>query len=392
MELESASNIGELGAVVDSLQPQPQTPSRHEKSLGLLTTKFVTLLQEAKDGVLDLKAAADTLAVRQKRRIYDITNVLEGIGLIEKKSKNSIQWKGVGPGCNTREIADKLIDLKAELDDLALREHELDQQRVWVQQSIKNVTDDSNNSPMAYVKHEDLCGAFKGDTLLAIRAPIGTQLEVPIPEAVLNGQRKYQIRLKSSTGPIEVLLVNKDPSSASPVVLPVPPPDDVLQSLPAPTPTSQLPAAASQVPKAALAAPTKPVPATSPTAANQTASVTEVTSTTPLTPTTDTPAAVTQQLQSSASLDGSASSSASAVFEPIKSDPSELLDFPKELSDMFDPTKEIMSGDLLEDLMSSEVFSPLLRLSPPPSDHDYIYNLDETEGLCDLFDVPILNL
>lgn len=30
----------------------------------------------------------------QKRRIYDITNVLEGIGLIEKKSKNNIQWKG----------------------------------------------------------------------------------------------------------------------------------------------------------------------------------------------------------------------------------------------------------------------------------------------------------
>ncbi|KAL8181962.1 UNVERIFIED_CONTAM: hypothetical protein K2H54_036853 [Gekko kuhli] len=30
--------------------------SRHEKSLGLLTTKFVSLLQEAKDGVLDLKA------------------------------------------------------------------------------------------------------------------------------------------------------------------------------------------------------------------------------------------------------------------------------------------------------------------------------------------------
>ncbi|KAM6926227.1 transcription factor E2F4 [Lycodopsis pacificus] len=391
MELESASNRGELGAVGDSLQPQ--TPSRHEKSLGLLTTKFVTLLQEAKDGVLDLKAAADTLAVRQKRRIYDITNVLEGIGLIEKKSKNSIQWKGVGPGCNTREIADKLIDLKAELDDLALRENELDQQRVWVQQSIKNVTDDSNNSPMAYIKHEDLCGAFKGDTLLAIRAPIGTQLEVPIPESILNGQRKYQIRLKSSSGPIEVLLVNKDPSSASPVVLPVPPPDDILQNLPAPMPTSQPPTAVTQVSKAAPAMSAKAGPATTTAvAANPTASVTEVTSTTQLTPTTDTHAAVTQQLQSSASLDGSASSSASAVFEPIKSDPSELLDFPKELSEMFDPTKEIISGDLLEDLMSSEVFSPLLRLSPPPSDHDYIYNLDETEGLCDLFDVPILNL
>lgn len=65
MELESASNRGELGAVGDSLQPQ--TPSRHEKSLGLLTTKFVTLLQEAKDGVLDLKA------VRAQRVVFVVS-------------------------------------------------------------------------------------------------------------------------------------------------------------------------------------------------------------------------------------------------------------------------------------------------------------------------------
>lgn len=37
--------------------------------------------------------AASSLAVGQKRRIYDITNVLEGVGLIEKKNKNIIQWR-----------------------------------------------------------------------------------------------------------------------------------------------------------------------------------------------------------------------------------------------------------------------------------------------------------
>ena len=37
---------------------QSTAPSRHEKSLGLLTTKFVSLLQEAPDGVLDLKVVS----------------------------------------------------------------------------------------------------------------------------------------------------------------------------------------------------------------------------------------------------------------------------------------------------------------------------------------------
>lgn len=31
-------------------------------------------------------------------------------------------------------------------------------------------------------------------------------------------------------------------------------------------------------------------------------------------------------------------------------------------------------------------FAPLLRLSPPPSDRDYYFNLDDSEGACDLFD------
>jgi len=66
--------------------------SRYDSSLGLLTKKFVSLIKHAEGGTVDLNQAAEQLSV-QKRRIYDITNVLEGIGLIEKKSKNNIQWK-----------------------------------------------------------------------------------------------------------------------------------------------------------------------------------------------------------------------------------------------------------------------------------------------------------
>jgi hypothetical protein len=50
------------------------------------------LIQRDGNDTLDLNEAASILDV-QKRRIYDITNVLEGIGLIEKKSKSKIVWK-----------------------------------------------------------------------------------------------------------------------------------------------------------------------------------------------------------------------------------------------------------------------------------------------------------
>ncbi|NXN40878.1 E2F4 factor, partial [Rhinoptilus africanus] len=396
--------------------------SRHEKSLGLLTTKFVSLLQEAKDGVLDLKLAADTLAVRQKRRIYDITNVLEGIGLIEKKSKNSIQWKGVGPGCNTREIAHKLIELKADIEDLEQREQELEQQKMWVQQSIKNVTEDVQNSryplklqpfsltlqTLAYVTHEDICKCFTGDTLLAIRAPSGTRLEVPIPEG-LNGQKKYQIHLKSTSGPIDVLLVNKDAWSSPPVVLPVPPPEDLIQCQAVAPSKPQIPPLAhfqeASVPSSTQPSTPTPTSTQDHSPAAQKAASTEcgVSAAEPKTSgdfdplstaSAGQPAGLdTQPLQSSASLDSSSVlPSPSTSFEPIKPDPTGILELPKELSEMFDPTRECMNSELLEELMSSEVFAPLLRLSPPPGDHDYIYNLDESEGVCDLYDVPVLNL
>ncbi|EDO35612.1 predicted protein [Nematostella vectensis] len=319
----------------------PGTPSRHEKSLGLLTTKFVSLLQEAKDGVLDLKVAADTLAVRQKRRIYDITNVLEGIGLIEKKSKNSIQWKGAGPGCNTREISDKLVVLKKELEALDEEERKLDEQRAWVQQSLKNISEDPENEKLAFVTYDDVCKSFKGDTLLAIQAPSGTQLEVPIPEQVPGMPKKYQIHLKSQNGPIHVLLVNKDAAGDSPVVTPVPP----LAEENGNNDTN----------------PEEPM---------------------------------------EAETNGAASSCSSLENAPAKVK-TEVLDTSqaKELKDVAndiifgngkDPGK--IADEVIDELMSAEVYAPLLRLSPPPADHDYYFNLDDNEGVCDLFDIPNLDM
>lgn len=54
--------------------------------------------------------------------------------------------RGVGAGCNTKEVLERLRDLRAEVEDLDLKERELDQQKSWLQQNIRNVMDDTVNS------------------------------------------------------------------------------------------------------------------------------------------------------------------------------------------------------------------------------------------------------
>lgn len=61
--------------------------------MAVLTKKFVEIIRESANQVVDLNTAVATLGV-QKRRIYDITNVLEGIGVVEKVFKNQIRWIG----------------------------------------------------------------------------------------------------------------------------------------------------------------------------------------------------------------------------------------------------------------------------------------------------------
>lgn len=428
------------------------TPSRHEKSLGLLTTKFVSLLQEAKDGVLDLKVAADTLAVRQKRRIYDITNVLEGIGLIEKKSKNSIQWKGAGPGCNTQEVSDRLEQLKVEIEELNNQEQELDLHRSWIEQSIRNITEDLENKPLSYIRHEDVCDCFKGETLLTIMAPTGTHLEVPLPDATAGPEKKYQIHLKSHSGAVSVMLVNMDSAQELPTVVAIPIVDDqkkdgdstvddtetvpVVSNVSVSPPPVELKKDATQLPKPSqittrsLAVKLQQLQQqqqllqqqvepkiTRQTAKANTRNASQAQEPVPMetSPANSPPpvrrqsprkAAQQQQLkttQNQTSIKNEQvvvdKTSATPVThtatltpatEPVKFNPAEVL---KGLgSEMIvDSEGSIYTGEFIDDLMSSEIFSPLLRLSPPPSDRDYFFNLDDNEGLCDLFDIPLLS-
>uniref|UniRef100_A0A0E0K0R3 E2F/DP family winged-helix DNA-binding domain-containing protein n=1 Tax=Oryza punctata TaxID=4537 RepID=A0A0E0K0R3_ORYPU len=189
--------------------PTPVGTCRYDSSLGLLTKKFINLLKQAPDGILDLNNAAETLEV-QKRRIYDITNVLEGIGLIEKTLKNRIRWKGLDD--SGVELDNGLSSLQAEVENLSLKEQALDERISDMREKLRGLTEDENNQRWLYVTEDDIKGlpCFQNETLIAIKAPHGTTLEVPDPdEAGDYLQRRYRIVLRSTMGPIDVYLVSQ---------------------------------------------------------------------------------------------------------------------------------------------------------------------------------------
>ncbi|XP_072079331.1 transcription factor E2FC isoform X7 [Arachis hypogaea] len=167
---------------------------RYDSSLGLLTKKFVCLIEAADYGTLDLNKTAETLEV-QKRRIYDITNVLEGIGLIEKTSKNHIRWKGCN-GHGAQELDYQLKRLKTEVENLYAEESALDDCIRQKQELIKNLEENENSQRL------------QNQELIAIKAPKFSVVEVPDPDQEL-GFRHYKMTVRSATGPIYIYLLSK---------------------------------------------------------------------------------------------------------------------------------------------------------------------------------------
>uniref|UniRef100_A0A3Q2ZE41 THAP-type domain-containing protein n=1 Tax=Kryptolebias marmoratus TaxID=37003 RepID=A0A3Q2ZE41_KRYMA len=161
-------------------------------SLGVLTRRFLDLFLKAPDNSLDLRHAITSLRTR-RRRVYDITNVLQGIDLIDKQSPNKVKWIGT---CPVSCFLDQ-NQIQEDMDNLKLVEETLDFLiRTSSQQLVFNST-----CTLAYVTHEDISRleTFQEQTLIVVKTPEESRLEVPAPK-----EDSIQVHLKGETGPITV--------------------------------------------------------------------------------------------------------------------------------------------------------------------------------------------
>lgn len=69
--------------------------NRKEKSLGELCKKFIYLYGSKNYCIIALDECTYTLGV-ERRRIYDIINILESFNVLSRLAKNQYEWRGIG--------------------------------------------------------------------------------------------------------------------------------------------------------------------------------------------------------------------------------------------------------------------------------------------------------
>lgn len=133
---------------------------------------------------IDLNVAVDVLKV-QKRRIYDITNVLEGISYVQKIQKNTIKWIG---GTEDPEVQREITDLKTRLDRMNDEEKDLDNKITELNNKIRReFLENQEMRDYHYITYDDLMKIYEtmsreqggsAKSMLVISAPKGTSLEM----------------------------------------------------------------------------------------------------------------------------------------------------------------------------------------------------------------------
>ena len=87
-----------------------------KQTLVSLTKAFMDLIMASGGKEIELSQAELQLNAN-KRRLYDVTNVLVGIGLIERAGKSKVRWIG-GEQTNQGNYHEQLIEKEANLDKL----------------------------------------------------------------------------------------------------------------------------------------------------------------------------------------------------------------------------------------------------------------------------------
>merc|ERR1712226_613193 len=179
---------------------------KNDGSLTQTAKRFVEFIQKSSKPEVDLNMMALKLQC-PKRRLYDITNVLEGIGLLEKVSKNKVQWTSKDVDFSHVAVA----NMRTDLNDLRKKETQLENSVKLLQSMYEKEIEDCINNRFGYVTSDSVRKLDLGTNrrLIFANGPKSTELAIFSPE---------KVSISSQSGPIEICITSTDDIPKAPEV------------------------------------------------------------------------------------------------------------------------------------------------------------------------------
>jgi hypothetical protein len=173
---------------------------RNKNTLKELAKSFLEYMKEENGKVLKIDDIVKKLEF-SKRRIYDITNVLEGIGIIKKIEKNKIEIiskQSLDSESIYERVNSEMESLLDEEIELKKEEKKLD---IWINELMNTYYENSKSEEfkkMCFLNldHIKSIGDKKDLNIVGINAPKNTKIVVPDPnclESLYNEKIKVQL-------------------------------------------------------------------------------------------------------------------------------------------------------------------------------------------------------
>ena len=173
-----------------------------ENSLSQLTQNFLNYIKKKGRVKISINDLVNDLNVK-KRRIYDITNVLQGIGYLEKKGKNEILWIKDNNCINIQNPNNNIISsysqLKQELDELKSQNENIEENMNKYREEFKLISQKNEFPKYGYITFDDITELSLNEKVnfMIIKAPKGTSINVIDDEESKKAYNKIKTQMEN---------------------------------------------------------------------------------------------------------------------------------------------------------------------------------------------------
>ena len=176
--------------------------TKQENSLAQLTQNFLNYIKKKGRINISINELVEDLKVK-KRRIYDITNVLQGIGYLEKKGKNEILWIKDNNCINIQNPNNNIISsysqLKQELDELKSQNENIEENMNKYREEFKLISQKNEFPKYGYITFDDITKLSLNEKVnfMIIKAPKGTSINVIDDEESKKAYNKIKTQMEN---------------------------------------------------------------------------------------------------------------------------------------------------------------------------------------------------